>query len=191
MQRHISYLINDRDHGAAQLAAYVVQAFKDQLQPGGVAAAAAAAAAATPVSAATAGGPAPPDAAGTSRSSSHGGSAGTDGPGDDGRAGGNMIGGGTSPGQAVLEQLRDFGFHMAVCRPSMAAIANAAAAVLARLSQELAAISNIKQAAADGTAVADEAAAWGSAGTKERAAAAAAAAEAEGFIAAVTVEDVR
>jgi hypothetical protein len=131
MQQHVDYLKNDRDHGAAQLAAYVVQAFREQHQlhhrEDAPAAAAAAAAAGQTAAATAAAGSRSAKGEGHSSSSSGG----------DGTGACNMVDVTMVSGAQLVEQLRDFGFHMAVCRPSMAAIANAAAAVLLRLKQEL------------------------------------------------------
>jgi hypothetical protein len=51
-----------------------------------------------------------------------------------GAAGGSEVGGG---GEAALQELCSLGYHLAVARPSMAAVANSVAAVLAATQEEL------------------------------------------------------
>jgi hypothetical protein len=158
LQHHLDYVAQDREHGAAQLAAYVVEAFAAQLQPGGLLAAAAGTPAADKQSGGMLEGP-PTAAADTcSQQDQQGGTsasaptAAVSGPVD--RQPGTQAGvsalatpattrssssnASRQSGQHVLDQLLDFGFLLATCRPSMAAIANAAAAVLLSLQRHLA-----------------------------------------------------
>jgi hypothetical protein len=155
LQQHLDYLVQDREHGAAQLAAYVVEAFAAQLQPGALLAMSTAAAdkASMAISAAAC-----TAAADTSHQQDQEESTASDGPtaavsepagkqAEQPRTDPSTRATPTSTssnfssrqsGQQVLEQLLDFGFLMATCRPSMAAIANAAAAVLLSIQRHLA-----------------------------------------------------
>ena len=91
----VQRLIDDRQHGAAQLAQWAVEALQQEAAAAGAAAAEAA------------------------------------------RAEQQPAGGAGSSGEQVLESLRNYGYHLACARPSMAAIANSVAAVLAGAHQEL------------------------------------------------------
>ena len=95
----VQRLVDDRQHGAAQMAQWAVEALQQE-------AAVAAAARAGAAEAVRAG----QQAAGSASSSS---------------------------GEQVLEGLRNFGWHLACARPSMAAIANSVSAVLAGAHEEL------------------------------------------------------
>ena len=87
----VQRLVDDRQHGAAQLAQWAAEALQQE--------AAAAAEAA--------------------------------------RAGQQLAGGAGGSGEQVLESLRNYGYHLACARPSMAAVANSVAAVLAGAHEEL------------------------------------------------------
>lgn len=82
-------LVDDRTHGAAELAGWVVEALQQQAQALV----------------------------------------------EQGRAAGTAGREGT--GVAAMDELRNFGYHLATSRPQMAAVANSVAAVLAATHQEL------------------------------------------------------
>jgi uncharacterized membrane protein len=138
MQMHVQYIKTDRQHGASELSAYVLQALRAAIaheeksappSKGSNPSTTVAAAVATSLLAAEAKAEAAAAAAGAAEGTN-----------------------GCSNGQqqqqqdavyptfeACMEAYRNFCFHMAVARPSMAAVANSATNVMLQLQQEVAA----------------------------------------------------
>ncbi|KAF8071226.1 SAD2 [Scenedesmus sp. PABB004] len=128
MQVHVDYLRQDRAHGAAELAAYVLQALR----------AAAALEARTVPLPPPAAAPPPAPGAGAECAPDWGGPPGAGGAAADG-SGAPAAAAAQPSFEGVMEAYRNFCFHMAVARPSMAAVANAAVEVMLALEREVAA----------------------------------------------------
>jgi hypothetical protein len=125
MQMHVQYIKTDRQHGASELSAYVLQALRAAIAheersappSKGSSPSTTAAVAASPLAAEAA--------------------AAADG--SNGSSNGQQQHGVYPSFEACMEAYCNFCFHMAVARPSMAAVANSATNVMLQLQQEVAA----------------------------------------------------
>uniref|UniRef100_A0A383WBQ4 Nudix hydrolase domain-containing protein n=1 Tax=Tetradesmus obliquus TaxID=3088 RepID=A0A383WBQ4_TETOB len=134
MQMHVQYIKTDRQHGASELSAYVLQALRaaiaheERSAPSskcGTPSTTAAAAATSPLAA-----EAQAEAAVAAAAAE----------GSNGSSNGQQQQHAVYPSfEACMEAYQNFCFHMAVARPSMAAVANSATNVMLQLQQEVAA----------------------------------------------------
>jgi uncharacterized membrane protein len=132
MQMHVQYIKTDRQHGASELSAYVLQALRAAIALEERSAPSHSKASTPSTTAAIAASPLAAEAKAAAAAAVTEGS--------------NGSGNGQPPQHAVyptfeacMEAYCNFCFHMAIARPSMAAVANSATDVMLQLQQEVAA----------------------------------------------------